>query len=267
MQRKYPRKFPVCSLSFILLLGTFLTPLSIASFLTPPAMARQNQINLISRGSGVFNLQGRPERTVRSVSLNMRNNQQAEVKIVLDNNQTISFSGRAERQNSQRLRVNVRKSGSASANGTLLIEHNSNDILSLEGQGSLDSQSFSVTFRNQTGSLPPSSGNNSLNLMQRGTGLLNIQGRENRQISSVSVQVNNAGQATVSFNLSNGNPISFNGSQSHRDSTNLNISLSSSGSASASGFINIRYGANNSIINLVGDGSLDGQPFLVNFSQ
>jgi hypothetical protein len=267
MQSKYPRKFPASSLSFILLLGTFLTPLSMLPFLTSPAIARQNQINLITRGSGVFNLQGRPERQVRSVSLNMRNNQQAEVKIILDNNQTISFSGRADRQNSQRLRVNVKNSGMASANGTLLLEHNNNEIFSLEGQGSLDSQPFSVTFRNQTSSLPPSSGNNSLNLMQRGTGLLNIQGRDNQQINSVSVQVSNAGQATISFTLSNGNPISFNGSQSHRDSTNLNISLSSSGSASASGFINIRYGANNSIINLVGDGSIDGQPFLVNFSQ
>lgn len=267
MKKKYPLKSGVSSLSLIVVLSTLLTPLSVVFLLKQPVMAQQNQLNLMSRGSGVFTLQGRQQQEVRSVSLNLRNNQNAEVTIVLNNNQTMSFSGRASRQNPQRLRIEVRNSGMASANGTLLLEHNRDDILSLEGKGTLDSQSFSVMFRNQTANLPPQSNNTPLNLVQRGKGIFNIQGRKNQNINSVSLQINNLGQATISLVLQRGNSITFDGLESHRDSTNVKISLSNSGQASASGFINIRYGANNSIINLIGDGKIDGQPFLINFSQ
>lgn len=267
MKKKYSFKSGVSSLSFMVVLSTLLTPLSMVSFLEKPVMAQGNQVNLMSRGDGVFTLQGRQQTEVRSASLNINNNQDAEVTIILSNNQTMSFSGRASRQNSQMVRIQVRNSGMASANGTLLVEHNNNDILLLEGKGSLDSQSFSVIFRNKTANLPPSSNYTPLNLVQRGRGLLNIQGRKNQSINSVSVQVNNLGEATISLGLQNGDRISFDGLESHRDSTNLRISLANSGSASASGFVNIRYGANNSIINLVGDGKIDGQPFLLNFGQ
>ncbi len=266
MKKKHSFKSGISSLSFMVVLSTSLTPLSMVSFLEKPVMAQGNQINLISRGDGVFTLQGRQQTEVRSASLNIKNNQDAEVTIVLSNNQTMSFSGRASRQNSQMVRIQVRNSGMASANGTLLVEHNNNDILLLEGKGSLDSQSFSVIFRHKTTSLPPSSDYTPLNLIQRGQGLLNIEGRNNQSINSVSVQVNNQGQANISLGTQRGDRISFSGEESHRDSTNLRIRLTNSGQASAGGFIDIRYGANNSIINLVGDGTIDGQPFLVNFS-
>lgn len=266
MKRKYTFNSKISSFSFIVVLSTLLTPLSMVSFLEQPVMAQGNQVNLMSRGEGLFTLQGRQQTQVRSASLNIKNNQDAEVTIVLSNNQTMSFSGRASRQNPQMVRIQVRNSGMASADGTLLVEHNNNDIKLLEGKGTLDSQSFSVIFRNKSASLPPSSNYNPLNLMQRGQGLLNIEGRNNKSINSVSVQVNNQGKADISFGLTNGDRISFAGQESHRDSTNLKIRLSNSGAASADGFVNIRYGANNSIINLVGDGSIDGQSFLVNFS-
>lgn len=256
------KKYFLPSLGFIIVLGALISPLSMISFSPQPVMARPNQNNLIGQGTGVFNLQGRSQQEVRSVSLKMRNNQDADLTIILTNNQTMSFRGRATGQNAKRLRMDVRSSGMASANGTILIERDRNNILSLEGKGSLDGQSYSLIFRHQ-----PNSNNSSFNLLQRGRGVLSIQGRKNQSINSVSVQVNNLGEATVSFVLQGGHSISFDGLESHRDSTNLKISLSNSGSASASGFINIRYGANNSIINLVGDGRIDSQPFLVNFSQ
>jgi len=266
MQKKFTRQSRLSSLSLIVVLSTLLIPVSMVSLLEKPVIARENPVNLISRGDGIFTLQGRQQTEVRSASLNIKNNQDAEITIILSNNQTISFSGRAFRQNPQMVSIQVRNSGMASADGTLLVEHNNSDILLLEGKGSLDSQSFSVIFRTKNANLPPTSSYTPLNLIQRGQGLLNIEGRNNQSINSVSVQVNNQGKADISFTLQGGNSISFGGEESHRDSYNLRIRLTNSGQASADGFVNIRYGANNSIINLVGDGSIDGQPFLVNFS-
>lgn len=267
MKFSYLIKSRFSYLSFFLIFSSLLTPLSIISFLEKPVIAREDSLNFISRGEGVFTLEGRQQTKISSVSFNTTNNQNGQVSIILNNNQTINFDGRVSRQNANQLRIQVTNSGMATASGVLLLEHNDNDIVLLEGKGYLDSQGFSIIFRNRNTNLPPVTKYSPLNLIQRGQGLLNIQGRQNQQLNFVSVQVNSQGKADISLGLQNGDRISFGGQESHRDSTNIKIRLTNSSSASADGFMNIRYGANNSIINLVGDGEIDGQPFLVNFYQ
>lgn len=267
MKFSYLIKSRFSYLSFFLIFSSLLTPLSIIPFLEKPVIAREDSLNFISRGEGVFTLEGRQQTKISSVSFNSTNNQNGQVSIILNNNQTINFDGRVSRQNANQLRIQVTNSGMATASGVLLLEHNDNDIVLLEGKGYLDSQGFSIIFRNRNASLPPVTNYSPLNLIQRGQGLLNIQGRQNQQLNFVSVQINSQGKADISLGLQNGDRISFGGQESHRDSTNIKIRLTNSSSASASGFMNIRYGANNSIINLVGDGEIDGQSFLVNFSQ
>ena len=59
----------------------------------------------------------------------------------------------------------------------------------------------------------------------------------------------------------------FRGEVSHQDAYTINIQLTSSGMADAEGLLKLEYGANNSINNLMANGKLDGQPFLINFSK
>lgn len=255
------------SLGVLLMISSFMIPVAFNPLLPTPVVAQRNQINLISRGDGLFSLEGRQQTPIKSASLNIRNARDGEVSLILNNNNVTPFSGRVVRRNSNMFTLEIKNSGMANANGSLLVEHNDNEIIRIEGKGLLDSQRFSVTFTSGNSS----SGNNntnttSMNLQQRGQGIFNIQGRNNQTINSVSVRVNNQGNATVSLSLSGGNSISFDGQQSHRDSTNIKINVTNSGNASASGFINIRYGANNSIIDMVGDGNIDGQSFLISFS-
>lgn len=107
---------------------------------------------------------------------------------------------------------------------------------------------------------------NTLNLTQNGQGSFNLQGRPNRNIKIASVTVKSDGKAEIAVRLTDGSMIRFGGKQIKKDAYSLIIKLTNSGMADATGVINVEYGANNSINNLFGDGTLDGQQFVINFN-
>lgn len=254
-------------LATTLLLSSLFAPITVIPILSETVQAQNNQVNLVTRGNGVFTQEGRQQTDIQSASLILRNSQDGEISVILNNNNVMRFSGRVSRRNPRMFTLEVRNSGMANASGTILVEHNNNNIIRLEGKGLLDSQRFSLIFRQGNSASPPMASNtNPINLQKRGRGIFNMKGRPNRNITSVSARVNNQGKATVSLIFSDGGQINFDGEETNRDSTTLRIRVDNSGSASAGGFINIRYGRNNSIIDLVGDGDLDGQSFLMNFS-
>ncbi len=104
---------------------------------------------------------------------------------------------------------------------------------------------------------------------QNGTGLFGLAGRPNIGITFVSVAIEPAEQAAdqvdISVRLSDGRLMSFGGLLKEGDAYTLAIDLTHSGMADASGVVNVRYGANQSILNLTANGQLDGQTFFMTF--
>lgn len=225
-------------------------------------LAQNNQLNLISQGNGTLSITGRQNRKINSTSVIVKNNQ-ADITLVFGNNQTMRFGGRFTRQTPQQGRIELTNSGQANASGSLLLEYRNNRIVLLNGQGMLDGQQFSLVFRADKGNSQPD--NNSLNIQQRGEGLYDLQSRKPQNVTSVNFSVDARGKARISLTLKNGNVINFEGKQTQRDAYSVRIKISNSGMATATGFFTIDLGSNNSISNIIGQGTVDGQTFLVNF--
>lgn len=226
-------------------------------------LAQNNQVNAISQGNGNFNLRGR-KNNITAASITLQGDK-ADVTLFLENNQTRSFRGTYNQQNAQQFRINVRSSGNADAQGNLLLEYRNNQIIQLNGNGKLDGQNFNVMFRGENVNSEGGNNNRGLNIQQNGEGLLSIKSRRAENITFVIVTVDNRQKARVSLGLKNGNIMNFEGRQTQRDAYGLRIQLNNSGMASATGFFNLELGAGNSINNMVGQGTIDGQTFLANF--
>lgn len=250
--------------SILIGLTVLVSPLSILVFPNSQnqVLAQNNEVNAISQGNGTFNVRGK-RNNLTAASITMRGDR-ADITFFLENNQTRSFRGTFNQQNAQQFRINLTSSGNADAQGNLLLEYRNNQIIQLNGDGRLDGQNFNVMFRGEN--VNTGGGNNSgLNIQQNGEGLLSIQSRRAENITFVMVTVDNRQKARVSLGLKNGNIMNFQGQQTQRDAYGLRIQLNNSGMASATGFFNIELGGDNSINTIVGQGTLDGQTFLVNF--
>ncbi|HIK26078.1 MAG TPA: hypothetical protein IGP91_10490 [Thermosynechococcus sp. M46_R2017_013] len=92
-----------------------------------------------------------------------------------------------------------------------------------------------------------------------------MSGRPSQKVMFMSLMIDPQKVADINMQLANGNSISFSGHVIEQDAYNLRIRLTSSGMANANGTLNIRYGTQQSIRNLAGNGELDGQPFVLTF--
>ncbi|WP_297041009.1 hypothetical protein [Thermosynechococcus sp. OHK43] len=99
----------------------------------------------------------------------------------------------------------------------------------------------------------------------RGEGLFRISGRPRQKVTFMSIVIDSQKVADINMQLADGHPIGFSGNLIQQDAYNLRIRLTSSGMADAHGTLKIRYGPQQSILNLVGHGQLDGQPFVLTF--
>lgn len=230
----------------------------------PVVFAQNNQLNLLTYGSGTWTKGGRTPNNISSASVILQSNNRAQVILFLTTNQTIRLEGDFTRQTPQQVRINFTNSGPADAKGAMLLEYRNNNIVLLNGQGSLDGQSFRAVFRgDQANASTPNA--QTLSIQQSGEGLFNLQSRPNQNITAVFITVDAQKKAKVSLMLKNGNTLNFDGVQAGRDAYTLRIQVNRSGMANATGFFNIEVGAGNSINHLIGQGTLDGQNFLVNF--
>lgn len=99
----------------------------------------------------------------------------------------------------------------------------------------------------------------------RGEGLFRIHGRRRQKVTFMSIVIDPQKVADINMQLADGHSIGFSGNVIQQDAYNLRIRLTSSGMADAHGTLNIRYGPQQSILNLAGKGQLDGQPFVLTF--
>jgi hypothetical protein len=156
--------------------------------------------------------------------------------------------------------------GGADATGTVTIRYQGNNLISLIGNGTLDGQPLSIRFTIADDSVNRPHAASAVILTQSGQGVFGLQGRPNQNISFASVTVQPDDSAELSIRLADGNNIAFAGQQTRKTAEDIVLNLTSSGNADAQDPANIRYGPNNSILSISSNGTLDGQPFFIQFS-
>ncbi|MGI0481850.1 hypothetical protein ACN4EE_13800 [Geminocystis sp. CENA526] len=254
------------SSSIVLSATLLLSPLTvIMPNLNHPVLAQSNQINLLNQGKGTWSLGRTKPMNITSASVTIGTDNKAQITLFLSDHRTVRLDGDFSRQSATQGRINLTNSGMADAQGSLLLEYKRDNTISLlNGQGTLDGQNFRTIFRgNQTSSKPENTPN--LNIQQSGEGLFTLQSRPNQNITSVFVSVDSQQKARVSLIFQNGNSFNFEGRQTQKDAYSIRIQVDRSGMADATGFFTVELGAGNSINNLIGQGTLDGQNFLANF--
>lgn len=234
------------------------------------SISNYSNLNFQTPGQGDFKLENRDTIEIVSATFTMTSPNQSEITITLADNTTLEFAGNAIQENEYTIIISLTNSGMAEAEGNLIMKYENGQLKSLEGSGLLDFQPFTIGFyptEDNNYSSQDSSSDYIPFYQQQGWGIFTLEGRENENITSVMVQIDDNNQATIGVSLHDERIINFRGSVSHQDAYNINIQLTSSGMADASGLLKLEYGANNSINNLMANGKLDGQNFIINFSK
>lgn len=230
------------------------------------AIAQQAPLNLVGEGEGTLAIGSRPSQTVTFVTVTSSSNQQAEITLRLADGNLQRWGGQLVSRSAGEAQIRLTNAGAADATGTLTVRYQDSTLISLSGSGTLDNQPLSVLFTiaDDSVSQPPAA--SVLTLAQAGQGTFGLQGRPNQTISFASVTVQPDESAELTIRLANGNNIAFAGQQTRKTAEDIVLNLTSSGNADAQGPANIRYGPNDSILSISSNGTLDGQPFFIQFS-
>lgn len=237
------------------------TPLS-----STAVIAQQTDLNLVGEGEGTLSIGSRPSQTVTFVTVTSRPNQQVEVSLRLADGNLQRWDGQLVSRSAGEAQIQLTSAGGADATGMLTVRYQGTTLISLSGSGTLDGQPLSIRFTiaDDSVSRPPVA--SAVTLAQAGQGVFGLQGRPNQTITFATVTVQPDDSAELSIRLADGNNIAFAGQQTRRTAEDIVLNLTSSGNADAQGPANIRYGPNSSILSLSSNGTLDGQPFFIQFS-
>lgn len=229
-------------------------------------LAQQANLNLVGEGEGTLSIGSRPSQTVTFVTVTSRPNQQVEVSLRLADGNLQRWEGQLTSRSAGEAQIRLTNAGTADATGTLTVRYQDNNLISLSGSGTIDGQPLSIRFTIGDDSVgrPPAA--SAVTLAQSGQGVFGLQGRPNQTISFATVTVQPDNSAELSIRLADGNNIAFAGQQTRKTADEIVLNLTSSGGADAQGPANIRYGLNNSILSISANGTLDGQPFFIQFS-
>ncbi|XWK88381.1 MAG: hypothetical protein U7127_30070 [Phormidium sp.] len=116
-------------------------------------------------------------------------------------------------------------------------------------------------------SFPVVAQRSALNLIEQGTGTLNIGRRGTRRIERASVIVRPIGTVDLGLTYADGTgTLRFGGQLIARTEDTLTIALTNSGNADASGEVTVSYGAFHSINSMSGNGRVDGMPLTFQFN-
>lgn len=233
---------------------------------TSTLIAQQSDLNLVGEGEGTISIGSRPSQTVTFVTVTSRPNQQVELSLRLADGNLQRWDGQLVSRSAGEAQIRLTSAGGADATGTFTVRYQDNTLISLSGSGTLDGQPLSILFTigDDSVSRPPVA--SVVTLAQAGQGTFGLQGRPNQSISFASVTVQPDDSAELSIRLANGNNIPFAGQQTRKTAEDIVLNLTSSGDADAQGPANIRYGPNDSILSISSNGTLDGQPFFIQFS-
>lgn len=229
-------------------------------------VAQQTPLNLVGEGEGTLSIGTRPSQTVTFVTITSSSNQQAEITLRLTDGNLQRWNGQVVSRSAGEAQIRLTSAGGADATGTLTARYQGNTLISLSGSGTLDGQPLSIRFTIADDSVSRPPAPSAVTLAQAGQGTFGLQGRPNQAISFASVTVQPDDSAELSIRLADGNNITFGGQQTRKTAEDIVLNLTSSGNADVQGPANIRYGPNNSILSISSNGTLDGQPFFIQFS-
>ncbi|NMF84510.1 hypothetical protein [Nodosilinea sp. P-1105] len=231
-----------------------------------PMIAQRANWNLFGEGEGTLSIGNRPSQTVTFVTVTGRPNQMVQVSLRLADGNLQWWDGQLVSRSGNEAQIQLISAGGADATGTLTVRYQGNTLISLSGSGTLDGQPLSIRFTiaDDSVSRPPTA--DVVTLAQQGQGVFGLQGRPNQNITFASVTVQSDDRAELSIRLANGSNLTFSGQQTRKTAEDIVLNLTASGNATAQAPANIRYGPNNSIISISSNGTLDGQPFFIQFS-
>jgi hypothetical protein len=239
---------------------------SVESGVSSTVVAQQANLSLVGEGEGTLTIGNRPAQTLTFATVTSFSNQQVEISLRLADGNLQRWGGQLVSRSAGEAQIRLTSAGSATATGTLTVRYEGSTLVSLIGNGTLDRQSLSLRFTIADDSVnrPPSA--NAVILTQAGQGVFGVKGRPNQTLTFASVTVQPDNSAELTIRLADGTNIRFAGQQTQRTSEDIVLNLTSSGAASAQGIANIRYGANNSILSISSNGTLDGQSFFIQFN-
>jgi len=221
------------------------------------------ELTLSESGIGHVMIQGRRPQVIERVSVRTRRDGSAEVTASGPGSLNLQLQGNVIRSDVGSVNLRLRSSGMADASGGGSVNFTRNRLDSIHISGKLDGQNLTLNFDRKDTS--PGWGSE-LNLLQRGSGLLEIGNRPRQRLTTASVSIHRDGAAEIWLTQGGGRVLPLGGRVSRRDAYTVRIALSSSGDADASGFANISYGANGRINSLGIDGHMDGQALTVYFA-
>jgi len=229
-------------------------------------VAQQGNLNLVGEGEGTLSIGSRPSQTVTFVSVTSFPNQPAEVSLRLADGSLQRWGGNVISRSAEEAQIRLTNAGGADATGTLTVRYQGSTLISINGTGTLDGQPLSLRFTIADDSVNRPPTESAVILTQQGQGFFGLQGRPNQTVTFASVTVQPNNNAELSLRLTDGSQVRFAGQQTNRTAEDIVLNLTASGAASAQGTANIRYGPNNSILSLSSNGTLDGQPFFIQFN-
>ncbi|MEB3251792.1 MAG: hypothetical protein VKO01_06620 [Cyanobacteriota bacterium] len=229
-------------------------------------IAQQPNLSLVGEGEGTLSIGNRPAQTVTFATVTSFSNQQVEISLRLADGNLQRWGGQLISRRNGEAQIRLTNAGSATATGTFTVRYRGTTLISLIGNGTLDGQPLSLRFTIGDDSVnrPPTAA--AVILTQQGQGVFGVKGRPNQTLTFASVTVQPDNSAELTIRLADGTNIRFAGQQTQRTAEDIVLNLTSSGAASAQGPANIRYGPNNSIISISSNGTLDDQPFFIQFS-
>lgn len=241
--------------------------------LIQPAQAQN--LNLSQNGRGRLFIQPNRSRTLSNVTVNVRDNGDAELSLRDAQGRLLTLQGRQINRTNNRLDIQVTGSGNADANGIVALTYGTNNnstIQSVTGDGRLDGQTFRLDFSptgatlpNDPGTTPPDT-TPAIRQTAVGQGFLQISGDRTRRIRSVAVQ-EQGGEVNLAFRLGNNQVVRFTGDLLSQDPNNVAVTLRNYQNADSTGRMNVSFGANQQILAINGNGTLDGQNFSLQFNQ
>ncbi|MBC6420812.1 MAG: hypothetical protein GDA43_03480 [Hormoscilla sp. SP5CHS1] len=200
-------------------------------------------MDISATGSGQFSIfraafAGTPTESLSRATVVVTNENYVAMSFRGKDNRLMRFSGQLVRRNANSLTVNFANYGKTKATGTLNVQYGANNsISSLNGNGTIDGQRFSINFNNSQSQAPQNQGQQNLNLSQNGRGRFSLAG-ENRLLTSARVVANPNGNVNISLrDRSADGPknrqnqvISFRGQVMRRTADRLLVNLTDSGS-------------------------------------
>lgn len=249
--------FPVVAGEVNWAIATSFPMLSQSENANPSGLTQAPSVNLYEKGDGQIQIFDRQSQPVERALVTVRPNRSVDIAFGFSNtNRPLRLSGGLVSWSNNTLIVELTNSGDTGASGQVTVLYGENQsIYSISGKGRLNGRPMSIEF------------NGAVALSQTGRGFLTLKDGPSRNITKVSVTGQSKGSLDLVFFLDNGNQMLFSGNLASREADLLRIQLIDSRNVSASGTLKVKYGADNSIDSINGDGKLDGQDFSVQFSR